>query len=307
MKRTKDIAATGPAQAPGNFRFLHAADIHLDSPLRGLQAYEGAPVEMLRGATRQAFSNLVDLAIEQQVAFVLLAGDLYDGAWRDFNTGLFFIAQMRRLHEKAIAAFVVYGNHDAESELTKRLELPPNVQEFQPKRATTVRIDRLKVAVHGQSFRSPAVEENLVPGYPAPIPGWLNIGLLHTALEGNAEHATYAPCSAAELIAKGYDYWALGHVHAHQIVHRDPWIVFPGNLQGRHVKETGAKGAVLVTVRDGAIETVEHKPVDVVRWAHLQVDVSASSDTAHALGLVSEKLADLYRRSDSASVAVRRK
>src|SRR6185503_3935857 len=162
-----------------------------------------------------------------------------------------------------------------------------------------------KIALHGQSFRTRELLDNLVPGYPAPTPGWLNIGVLHTALEGDAEHATYAPCSAAELIAKGYDYWALGHVHAHRIVHREPWIVFPGNLQGRKSNETGPKGAVMVTVEDGRIREVERVLSDVVRWAHLEVDVSASADAAHALGVVGQQLDRLYADSASRSVAVR--
>jgi len=287
------------------FKFIHAADIHLDSPLRGLSAYEGAPTEMLRGATRSAFRNLVDVAIEAEVAFLLLAGDLYDGTWPDFNTGLFFISEMQRLRQKNIRVFIVYGNHDAESELTRRLTMPDNVHEFRPQIAQTVRLDALKVVVHGQSFRTPAMLDNLVPGYPEPLAGWLNIGMLHTAIEGNAAHAPYAPCSVHELLAKGYDYWALGHVHAFDIVHSDPWIVFPGNLQGRHVRETGAKGAVMVTVDDGRIEKVERILTDVLRWAHLQVDVSASGDAGQALGMVGEQLAELYRQSDSRSVAVR--
>src|SRR5918996_1910432 len=109
------------------FKFIHAADIHLDSPLRGLEQYDGAPVEQIRGATRQALANLVELALAERVAFVLLAGDLYDGEWKDYNTGLFFAAQMTRLREAGIRAFLIAGNHDAASQLTRYLRLPDNV------------------------------------------------------------------------------------------------------------------------------------------------------------------------------------
>ena len=254
-------------------RFLHTADIHLDSPLRGLSAYEGAPVDLLRTATRRAFSQLVDMAIEEDVDFVVIAGDLYDGDWRDYNTGLFFVREMGRLNQAEIPVFLVYGNHDAESEITKQLTLPKNVKSFSAKKPETHRLEEIDVALHGQSFLSAATTENLAVGYPDPVTGCLNIGVLHTALEGHAEHATYAPCSLAELQSKGYDYWALGHVHEFAIHSEDPWVVFPGNLQGRHIRELGPRGAVMVSADSDGI-SLERVFVDVVRWFHVEIDVS---------------------------------
>ena len=191
-------------------KFIHTADIHLDSPLRGLSSYPDAPAERLRTATRDAFQNLVNVAIDEKIDFMVIAGDVYDGDWKDFNTGLFFIRQMGRLRQVGIPVYLLYGNHDAESEMTKGLELPDNVHVFSSRKAETFRVDALKVALHGRSFKVAATTDNLVPSYPDPVSGWLNIGVLHTALEGNAEHAKYAPCSVAELQAKGYQYWALG-------------------------------------------------------------------------------------------------
>ncbi len=124
-------------------RFLHAADIHLDSPLRGLERYEGAPVEEIRGATRRAFENLVDLAVSEKVAFLLLAGDLYDGDWKDYNTGLFFAAQMRRLDEAGIPVFLIAGNHDAASQITRSLRPPSNVTVLSTKKPETRLIEEL--------------------------------------------------------------------------------------------------------------------------------------------------------------------
>ncbi len=145
---------------------------------------------------------------------------------------------------------------------------------FETRKASTFRLESFRVALHGRSFKEAATEHNLVTGYPPPVEGWLNIGVLHTALEGYKAHATYAPCSLAELVAKGYDYWALGHVHEHAILHQKPWIVFPGNLQGRHIRETGARGAILVNADESGIRTVERLPVDVLRWHRLEVDIS---------------------------------
>ena len=253
-------------------KFIHTADIHLDSPLSGLASYADAPAEMLRTATRDAFTNLVNEAIEEGVDFMVIAGDLYDGTWKDYNTGYFFCREMGRLNKADIPVYLLFGNHDAESEMTKKLSLPPNVHTFATREPSTFRIEHLKVALHGRSFKEAATTENLAVNYPDRVAGWLNIGVLHTALEGNAQHATYAPCSLAELSAKGYGYWALGHVHEYAILQQTPcWVVFPGNLQGRHIRETGPRGAVLVTADETGILSVERLFVDVLRWHQVSV------------------------------------
>ncbi|TFH42733.1 MAG: DNA repair exonuclease, partial [Lysobacterales bacterium] len=195
------------------FRFLHAADIHLDSPLKGLAGHEGRAAERIRTATREAFDQLVGFAIEEQVAFLVVAGDLYDGDWRDYKTGLFFAAQMGRLNKAGIPVYLLYGNHDAESQITRRLVLPENVNVFGSRKPVTFKLDELNVALHGQSFRERDVSDNLALTYPEPIGGAFNIGVLHTGLGGMGGHANYAPCSLGDLVSKGYDYWALGHVH----------------------------------------------------------------------------------------------
>ena len=271
------------------FRFLHAADIHLDSPLQGLERYPDAPVDAVRAAPRRAFEALVALAIDERVAFVLLAGDLYDGDWKDYNTGLFFVAQMRRLAEAGIRVFLVSGNHDAASQITKRLSLPPNVHHFASSQPGTVELRDFDVAIHGQSFPDRSVSTDLSAAYPFADAGRLDIGLLHTSLDGRPGHAPYAPCTAEGLRRKRYAYWALGHVHKREVLPRDegdPWIVFPGNLQGRHARETGAKGASLVTIENSRVVDVVDRELDVVRWARVQVDLSGIDRTDDALARV---------------------
>ena len=270
------------------FRFLHAADIHLDSPLIGLSDVEGRVAERIRTAPRAAFEWLVDQAIEEGVDFLVIAGDLYDGTWRDFKTGLFFAEQMGRLNQARIPVFLLHGNHDAQSQITRPLVLPDNVNVFGIQRAETFQIKELNVALHGQSFRQAAVTENLVPGYPSPIDGAFNIGVLHTALGRMGEHANYAPCSLAGLVAKGYNYWALGHVHQGQVLHEQPHVVFPGNLQGRHVRETGPKSAYLVTVETGEVADLTALEMDVVRWSVLDVDVTPAGGIGDVVDLMRE-------------------
>ncbi|MEQ8344120.1 MAG: DNA repair exonuclease [Sneathiellaceae bacterium] len=264
------------------FRFVHTADIHLDSPLRGLAGQDGAAAERIRTATRAAFEGLVGATIEAQAEFMVIAGDLYDGDWRDYQTGLFFVAQMGRLARAGIPVFLAHGNHDAESRITRRLALPDNVRTFGHRRAESFRLDGREVVLHGRSFPQRDVTENLVPGYPEPVAGAFNIGVLHTGLGGRGGHADYAPCTLGELVAKGYDYWALGHVHQAEVLHEAPHVVFPGNLQGRHIREAGAKGAWLVTVADGMVAEMARLETDVVRWAVLRVD-AAGCDRLPAL------------------------
>src|SRR3989344_508380 len=270
-------------------KFLHVADIHLDSPLRGLDRYDGAPVDQIRGATRKALENLVSLAIEEEVNFVILAGDLFDGDWPDFNTGLFFVRQMARLGEKGIQVYAVRGNHDAESKMTRRLPWPQNVHFFSSKKPESIIVDNLDVVVHGQSFASPKVIEDLALGYPAAARGKINIGILHTSLDGRPGHATYAPTRLDVLKSKGYDYWALGHIHKREIVSSEPWVVFPGNIQGRHIKESGTKGCELVTLESGGLRT-EHRPLDVLRWKVLDVEISGATDLDEVLERTAKSL-----------------
>lgn len=273
-----------------SFRFVHAADIHLDSPLKGLAGVEGTAAERVRTATRKAFDQLVGLAIEEQAAFMVIAGDLYDGDWRDYKTGLFFVNQMGRLHNAGIPVYLLYGNHDAESQITRRLTLPDNVHVFGARKPQSFKIDDVGVVLHGQSFRQRAVTDNLALTYPEPAAGAFNIGVLHTGLGGMGGHENYAPCSLDDLVNKGYDYWALGHVHQAKVLNRQPHIVFPGNLQGRHVRETGARGAFLVTVENSEIVDLVTLHTDVVRWSVVPVDLENATSMSEAVDRVRDAI-----------------
>jgi DNA repair exonuclease SbcCD nuclease subunit len=255
-------------------KFIHCADVHLDTPLQGLAQYPGAPVNEIRNATRRAFEKVLDAAVSKRVDFLIIAGDLYDTGLKSFESALFFNKQMVRLKDAGIDVYLIYGNHDAASKLIKQLRPPGNVHIFRASEPQTFSNEELRVAIHGQSFATPEITEDLAAKYPPPVPGMFNIGVLHTNLAGISEHANYAPCTLESLRNKGYQYWALGHVHNRQIVCTNPYIVYPGNIQGRHGKEQGEKSCELVTVADAGTVSTESISTSVVPWVEAEIDAS---------------------------------
>ena len=294
-------------------RFIHAGDVHLDSPLRGLRAYPEAPQDRLRAAPRRALRRLVDTAIETEVPLLLLAGDIFDGTWPDMGTGLFFNKEMARLKHAGIRVVAIRGNHDAESRVAQSLTPPDNVTILDSRAPQTLPLDDLGAAVHGQSFARPDVRDNLALGYPAPLPGRINLGLLHTALEGDAAHASYAPCRLIELTDKGYDYWALGHVHEGRVLADGTApggaVAYSGVLQGRHIREPGPKGAWLVEIAaPGAAPAMTPLILDSVRWHPAAVDlggVTAWADLENALAATLQAARDAAPPDADGLTAVR--
>jgi DNA repair protein SbcD/Mre11 len=262
---------------PG-FRFLHAADIHLDSPLRGLRARNEEAARQFAEASRRSFCNLIDAAIAHETAFVIIAGDLYDGDWKDYATGQFFVREAARLVRQGIKLFVIRGNHDSASEISRSLPLPRGVHQFSTRKVESVELDDLGVVLHGRSFAQRHVAENMAGEFPPARPGWCNIGILHTSLTGRDGHDVYAPCALDDLLRVGYQYWALGHIHAREVVHGDPPVVFPGNLQGRHAREAGPKGATLVTVDNAIVTGLEALELDAARWECPTIDIAGAGD-----------------------------
>lgn len=291
------------------FRFLHAADIHLDSPLRGLDQYEGAPVDRLRLATRHAFENLIQHALDHRFELVVIAGDLYDRELQDYATLLYLIENLARLDRAGIHTVIITGNHDGAVRFTDTLghtlRLPPRAHVLASDHPQTITLDDLGVAIHGQSFAARHVGVDLSANYPPPRAGYFNIGLLHTSGEGNPEHAAYAPCRIAGLVGRGYDYWALGHVHAPTVVCEDPPIVYPGNLQGRHIRETGPKGCVVVTVADDHALTLAHQPLHVVRWERCSVDATGAGSALEVVDRFAAALESLLCDEADELLAVR--
>jgi len=263
------------------YRFVHAADIHLDSPLRSLALRDPELAELIGNATRCAFINIIDLCLAEHVDALLLAGDLYDGDQTSMKTARFLAEQVRRLHEAGIKVFIVRGNHDALSRITKELTFPESVKLFGG-RSEAVMVDRTKgdfaVAIHGLSFARPHAPESLLPRFKAPVDGAVNIALMHTSLAGAPGHDLYAPCNIADLDAAGFDYWALGHIHTRSTAQGRCAVVMAGMPQGRDINESGAKSVTLVTVADDRSIHLEERFTSVAQFEPISIDLTCVED-----------------------------
>jgi DNA repair protein SbcD/Mre11 len=282
------------------FRFVHTADIHLDSPLATLALRDSDLAELIGGATRKAFVSVVDLCLSEQVDALLIAGDLYDGEQTSMKTARFLADQLRRLDEAGIKTFIIRGNHDAESRITKELTLPDSVKVFAG-RTEAVSLGRggLEVAVHGVSFAHKHAPENLLPKFRSPVSGSVNIGMLHTSLDGSAAHSLYAPCRLVDLHDAGFDYWALGHIHQRFAEQGRAAIVMPGNPQGRDINEAGPKSATLVTIGDDRGMKLEERPTSVAQFERLRIDLAGADDWRDVLARIEKGL--LAARAAAAS------
>lgn len=285
--------------------FMHAADLHIDSPLAALGLKDQAVAERFAHAGRRAVEALIDETIASKAAFLIIAGDIFDGDWKDVTSGLFFARALGRLDREGVPTFIVKGNHDAESVISKDLPYPASVKVFATAAAESIALESRRVVLHGRSFASRKAPAGFATNYPPPREGWLNIGVLHTSLGPAGGHDGYAPCAIADLQRFGYDYWALGHVHTGDILCRDPWIVYPGNIQGRSVREPGPKGAVRVSVEDGRIVEVVPIALDAARWAHESLDIGGAADASEILSRIEQRLAEIHLAAEGRALAVR--
>ena len=252
-----------------SFRFIHTADLHLDSPLRSLALKNEALADLLHSASRTALEKIVSQALERRVDALVIAGDLFDGEVRSVKSAAFCASQFRRLGEADIPVCLIRGNHDAESTISNAVPMPDNVHSLNQRSCTRVFNG---VAIHGIGFTRKHVPDSLLPRYPLPRDDCLNIGIMHTSLNGSAGHDLYAPCSVAELAEFGYEYWALGHIHKRQVWHEYPHIVMPGIPQGRDIGESGPKSATLVESGDYRMELSE-LPTAAVQFQNLELPV----------------------------------
>ena len=288
------------------FRFIHTADIHLDSPLRSLSLRNRDLAELIGDATRQGLIAIVDLCIEEKVDALVVAGDLYDGEQTSMKTARFLATQMERLHQAGIAVYKIRGNHDALSRITQELVLPPSVKIFGGRAETiSLRHGGLDIAIHGLSFAKPQAPESLLPKYKAPVPGAVNIAIMHTSLAGAPGHDLYAPCSVADLHGSGFDYWALGHIHQRTQHQGARTVIMPGMPQGRDINEAGEKTVSLVTIADDRSISVEERLTSIAQFERVAVGLSHARQWRDVVDAIEAALVAARARTRSEHLVVR--
>ncbi|RCS54821.1 DNA repair exonuclease [Bremerella cremea] len=288
-------------------KFLHTADLHIDSPLRGLALRDETMMRTVQRATRTALERIIDLALKEKVAFVLIAGDLFDGEWKDMHSGQWAAGQFRRLDEAGIGVYYIRGNHDAVSQIQRKIRWPDNVVELSHDKPDTIILEDYGVAIHGQGFADQKVELDLAARYPARVPGMFNIGMLHTSLTGSEQHDTYAPTSLEVLKSKAYDYWGLGHIHLRNAepLCVEPYVTYSGNPQGRHIREAGDKGCLIGEIEGETLKGVTFHPTDTLRWQELIVDVSEDKSLDAVLAKAGQAIQAQHARHAGLSSAFR--
>lgn len=291
-----------------NFRFIHAADLHLDAPFRGLSVDSPELGEQLRQSTFKAFENLVDLCLQSQIDFLLIAGDVYNQKDRSLRAQLRFRDGLARLTDQGIAVYVVHGNHDPLGTVARGINWPKNVYFFEsddPDYFTFSRDGQPLALIHGASHIKAKETRNLARKFSSNPEDIFQIGLLHCNISRNTGHEPYAPCELDDLLSRGIDYWALGHVHQSGILSRDPYIVYCGNIQGLDITEAERKGCFLADVDSaGQIELGFHD-LDVVRWHELEVDIEGLTGLDQLEELVSNKIKEIQDKNGQKTLICR--
>jgi DNA repair exonuclease SbcCD nuclease subunit len=285
-----------------DFRFVHAADLHLDTPFSGLARLSPEMAGVLREASLEAFDGLVELCLRADAAFLLLAGDIHDGAERGVRAQLRVRRGFERLSRHGIRVFVVHGNHDPIGGWSAVRDWPEGVTVFGAGEVSSVPVERggrQLALVHGISYGRRHETENLALRFGRTGGPGLQIGLLHCHAGSDPSHAPYSPCRVEDLVTAGLDYWALGHLHRHRVLREgDPWVCYPGCLQGRSLSptETGPKGALVAEVRGGSVSSVRFEPLDRVRFLSETLAIDHIDDDLVRLTEALQQRAEVLRR-----------
>lgn len=282
-----------------SFRFIHAADLHLDTPFTGMSGLPDRLRRHLQESTFAALGDMVELAVSEDADFVVISGDVYDASESSLRAQLRLKEAWDKLAHHGIPVYIIHGNHDPLSSSRLRLAYPPNVTVFGGSRPESVtalrRRDGQPVAVvSGISYPTASVTDNTALMFRREANSPLyHIALLHANVDGQEGHDAYSPCSLKDLKDSGFDYWALGHIHKRQVLSESPWVVYPGNIQGRNPKETGPKGCYVVDVSDQGEALLTFRELDHVRWIEFDVTIEDLTTEEAWKERVEEKLEEI--------------
>ncbi|ENI8219061.1 exonuclease SbcCD subunit D [Listeria monocytogenes] len=261
-------------------QFLHMADLHLDSPFIGLSTLPQPLFSAIQESTFQSLERITTVAIKEAVDFVLIAGDIYDSEDQSVRAQARFAKEMKRLEAANIPVFMIHGNHDFIEKHKEKLALPSNVHVFSEQvevmsHKTTTGVS---VNIYGFSYNERHIRSSRVGEYKIQGDADFHIALLHgSEVSSSEEHDVYAPFRVQEISKKGFDYWALGHIHKRQLLAESPSIYYPGNIQGRNRKESGEKGASIITLSE-ASTTIDFIGTSLIIWEEAVITLPENSE-----------------------------
>ncbi|WEK55442.1 MAG: DNA repair exonuclease [Candidatus Cohnella colombiensis] len=291
------------------FSFIHAADLHLDSPFKGMGSAPDYVKERLRDSTFAALRRLVAIAKQERVDFIVLSGDLYDAADRSLRAQLKLQRALTELTEEGIDVFIVHGNHDPLSGRQAKLDVPSGVHVCGAEGVECIpahtRNGELVAHVYGISYATSAVNQNLAQRFKVKGGAPFHLAILHANVDGNASHDNYAPCQLQELVDSGFQYWALGHIHDRRVLHEYPHVVYAGNIQGRSIRETGEKGIYLVSVSSSGAITLDFREVADVVWQEVSVTIDGLEREQQLKERLLRSMDELVKRSSGRPVVMR--
>ncbi|GJQ60523.1 MAG: exonuclease SbcCD subunit D [Candidatus Scalindua sp.] len=275
-----------------NTTFIHCADLHLDSPFQGLAIKEPALAERFKDSTNEAFVQIIDLCLAESVDFLTIGGDTFDGVDRSLRAQILLREQFERLQKRGIPVIIVAGNHDPLSEWVMEIGFPPNVHLLSGDKVEAVSVEKsinVIATIYGISYQVRDTRENLSLKFQGEGGDGLSIGMLHANVGSRAGHEPYAPCTINDLRSIGMDMWLLGHIHTPEVVCRDPFMLYPGNIQGRHINEDGPRGCYLITVDVNRKISHEFRPVQNIVWGHEELNLEKTSTLLELVDLLSDR------------------
>ncbi len=273
-------------------KFIHCADLHLDSPFQGLTTKEPSLADRFKHATNEAFVKIIDLCLAEKADFLTIGGDTFDGADRSLCAQILLRDQFERLHKANIPVILVAGNHDPLSDWLTEIRFPKNVHLLAGDKVEKVPIKKdgkVITTIYGITYKVRDVKENLSLKFQAKEKDVFSIGLLHANVGARKEHAPYSPCTISDLKAGNMDLWLLGHIHTPEVICKDPFILYPGNIQGRHINEDGPRGCYLIKVDSNYKISYEFKPVQNILWKQEEINIKEITTSLELVDLLSGK------------------